>query len=117
MRLAAAIGVIAIAFAAAVYVHQRSRFSTVVVTHASGDPYVGSGNDPYSGSNENDPYSGKAGTDPYSGLPTGKQAVTKTVRDHPSWEDPAAVLLSIGGVAVATGILAYRRPQRSGKPS
>lgn len=36
---------------------------------------------------------------------------TVQVRTHPSWEDPAAVLLAIGGIAVAVAIVAYRNPR------
>lgn len=32
-----------------------------------------------------------------------------TVRNHPSWEDPVAVLLAVGGVAVAVAIIATGR--------
>jgi hypothetical protein len=69
VRLALAISVIAVAWAAAIYIHQRRTLST---------PH---------------PVSGTYGT------PLG-------VRQHPSWEDPVAVLVAIGGVAVAVAIIA-----------
>ena len=69
MRLALAIGVIAVAWAAAIYIHQRHTLST---------PH---------------PVSGTYGT------PLG-------VRQHPSWEDPVAVLIAIGGLAVAVALSA-----------
>jgi hypothetical protein len=30
-------------------------------------------------------------------------------KKHPSWEDPVAILLSVGGIATAAGILTVRR--------
>jgi hypothetical protein len=33
---------------------------------------------------------------------------------HPTWEDPVAVLIAIGGVAVAVGIIATRRSAGAG---
>jgi len=73
VKLAAAITVAAVAWAAAVYIHQRSHLSTVVVRTASGSAY----------------------------FPGYKPAVTRTWRQRPSWEDPVAVLLVVGGVALA----------------
>jgi hypothetical protein len=69
VRFALAIGVIAVAWAAAIYIHQRHTLSTP------------------------QPVSGTYGT------PLG-------VRQHPSWEDPIAVLVAIGGVAVAVATIA-----------
>jgi hypothetical protein len=68
VRFAVAIGVIAVAWAAAIFIHQRHTLSTPR------------------------PVSGSYGT------PLG-------VRQHPSGEDPVAVLLAIGGVAVAVAII------------
>ena len=79
MRFAVAIAVIAVTLAAAVYIHQRHTWAsagTSVQTFKSGDGYV-----------------------------TGTDTLTR-VSQHPSWEDPVAVLLAIGGVAVAVGIVA-----------
>lgn len=79
MRFAVAIVVVGVAFAAAVAVHQR-------------DPAT-------SWNNCSDPTS----SDPWGGGPC---SGTTT---HPSWEDPAAVLIAIGGIAVAVGIVPFRR--------
>ena len=72
MRWALAIAVVALAWSAAVYVHQRTVFAGFGPATASnfmGDPvYV-----------------------------------------HPSWEDPVAVLLAVGGVAIAAAIVSFRR--------
>ena len=71
MRLAAAIAVVAVAWSAAVYVHQRVIYSPPTPICA-GSPF-------------------------------------SCARQHPSWEDPAAVLIALGGLAVAVGIFTYRR--------
>ena len=92
MRLAAAIAVIAVAFAAAVYVHQRHVWVELPTCVSQGQ---------FSGPPHNCVY--------------GSRSVI--VRQHPSWEDPAAVLASLGGLAVAAGILTARRPFRFAKPS
>jgi hypothetical protein len=78
MRLAAAIAVVAVAFSAADYVHQRH----LVVIEGANVPSPATG-------------------------PTVE--MTFRHRTHPSWEDPAAVLIAIGGIAV--GIVAYRNPR------
>ena len=62
MRYALAIAVVAVAWAAALYVHQRQVLATVNYASA---------------------------TATYA---------------HPSWEDPAAVLIALGGLAVAVAI-------------
>jgi hypothetical protein len=78
MRYAIAIGVIAIALAGAVYVHQRHITRTIVVaTSSSGLPYAQTG------------YSEEG--------------------FHPAWEDPVAVLIALGGLAVAVGVVATGR--------
>lgn len=64
MRLAAAIGVIAVTLAAAVYVHERK----VLRQGCS------------------------------------VESIASFCFVRPSWEDPVAVLLALGGIAVATGI-------------
>lgn len=76
MRLAAAIGVIAVTLAAAVYVHQQ---------HSS--------------------LTGQSCSSSYFGPPKCVSYQTS----HPSWEDPVAVLLVIGGIAAAAGFLTARR--------
>lgn len=78
MRLAAAIAVVAVAWAAALYVHQRHPLHTFTPSCVS----KGTGFDPYTCVNLD----------------------TEVERTHPSWEDPAAVLLALGGLAVAVGI-------------
>lgn len=75
MRMALAIAVIAVAWAAAIYVHQRH--------------FV---------------------TDNCGYLPDSNCG---SVTHHPSWEDPAAVLLALGGVAVAVGIVATGRERKT----
>ena len=77
MRLAAAIAVIAVALAAAVYVHQRHTWQSITPLGCS----------PYADRN-----------------------CSTSIAQHPSWEDPAAVLIAVGGIAVAAGILTTRRP-------
>jgi hypothetical protein len=73
MRLAAAIAVIAVAWASALYVHQRTETQFVF------------------------PNRERCG---------GPGPCTKQV--HPSWADPAAVFIAIGGLAVAAGIVRIR---------
>lgn len=82
VRLAIAIGVIAVALAGAVFIHQRH---TYISYCPSTEPGYCSGADPIN---------------------------LLTRPQHPSWEDPVAVLIGLGGIAVAVGI-AYR-PRRSG---
>jgi hypothetical protein len=92
VRLATALAVIAVAWAAALYVHQRR---VTVHVPARGNPKpscVGSCYEP------------GAIVLGYTGGTPASSYVT-----HPSWEDPAAVLLALGGVAVAVGIVSYRR--------
>jgi hypothetical protein len=93
VRLAAAIGMIAVTLSAALYVHQRRVTITIPATGhpvpecANGSCYL-----PNPG-----PVTGYTGGTPgYSQI------------QHPSWEDPVAVLLAIGGVAVAVGIVRVR---------
>ncbi len=92
MRLAAAIGVIAITVAAAVYVHQRHHYVTVILRASSGN------------------------CDGYFQDASCKQALTETQTVRSSWQDPTAVLLSLGGIAVVVGILTARR-RNIAKPS
>jgi len=75
VRLALALVVVAVAWAAAVWVHQR-RVDVPIA-----------------------PPWGAA-------CPDGGCSVRST---HPSWEDPVAVLLAVGGVAVAVAIVATGR--------
>jgi hypothetical protein len=81
VRLVAAIGVIAVGLAAAVYVHERRTANpkyTAAVAYCNKQP-------------------------------NGCTSIDVPQRVRPSWDDPAAVLLSIGGIAVAAGILTARR--------
>jgi hypothetical protein len=87
VRLAVAIAVIAVAFSAAVYIHQRHTWTSTITSVQT-----------------------KTG-----GFVTGTDTFTR-VRHHPSWEDPAAALIAIGGIAVAAGIVTFRRPYFA-KPS
>jgi hypothetical protein len=82
VKFAAAIAVIAVAFSAAGYIHQRH-----ILT-------VGNQN---------------------ADLGRGTYAAPMIVQRHPAWEDPAAVLVALGGVAVALGIVTER--PRFAKPS
>lgn len=91
MRFAAAIGVIAVAWSAALYVHQRR------VTPSP--PRMAQSSKPTSG-----------------GLSGGLEVILKPVHEHPSWEDPLALLLAIGGIAIAVGIVSLRRPSSSAQP-
>jgi len=72
VKLAGAIAVIAVAFLAAGYMHQRH-----IVT-------VGDQN---------------------ADLGRGTYGAPLIVQRHPAWEDPVAVLVALGGVAVALGIV------------
>jgi hypothetical protein len=80
VRLAIAIGVIAIALAGALYLHQRQVLVGVVPSPGYNSLYA----------------------DPTGGV---------AVYQHPAWEDPLAVLVALGGIAVAVGI-AYRPGRR-----
>jgi hypothetical protein len=87
VRLAAAIGVIAVTLSAALYVHLRRvapddhmTFFNARTAHA--EPSLELRN-------------------LFVGIPTKKV--------QPSWEDPVAILLSAGGVVAAAGILTVRR--------
>ena len=91
MRLAAAIGVIAIAFSAAIYIHQRHTWTKPGLVQAGTTSGYGSG-----------------------GLAT--PTIYGSVSQHPSWEDPVAILIATGGVAIAAGILTARR-KTFAKPS
>jgi hypothetical protein len=82
MRLAAALVVIAITWSGAVYIHQR----TVRVGSPAGVTFFQS--------------KGPVATLPNLAIP---------VYRHPSWEDPVAVLIALGGLAIAGGIVTYGR--------
>ena len=82
MRYALAIAVVAVAWSAALYLHQRRETEYVFANHA----------------------------------PCGTPGQPCTKKVHPSWEDPVAVLLALGGLAVAVGIGATGRPNFA-KPS
>ena len=94
MRLTAAIGVIAVTLAAAVYVHQRH----VLVTSKHECASV-----PTQGAR-------------LECVATWGTSVQAPYVTHPTWEDPVAVLLALGGVAVAVGIVATG-PRYFAKPS
>jgi hypothetical protein len=87
VRLAIAIGVIAVTLAAAVYVHERrvSCFGGHRLPHGQCRVLA---------------------TDPAGAT---MDVPASLIRGRPSWENPAAVLLAIGGLAVAAGILTARR--------
>jgi hypothetical protein len=115
MRYALAIAVVAITLAAAVYVHQRHVSHTVVVAPAQ--EYI-----PPSAAYQkaiDDASAGKLTQKDSNALDTGyagqaaKPAETSTTLLHPSWEDPAAVLIALGGLAVAVGIIASARRRTS----
>jgi hypothetical protein len=95
VRLAAVISVIAVAWASALYVHQRHVTTT---TPGQGNPKPVCVGSCYAGA----PVLGYTGGTP-----------ARSVVSHPSWEDPAAVLISLGGLAVAAGILTARRSRLS----
>jgi len=80
VRLATAVAVIAVALSTAVYVHQRHVWTSTVtsVQSKSGD-----------------------------GAVTGRDTFAR-VSHRPAWEDPAAVLIAIGGLAVAARLVAFR---------
>jgi hypothetical protein len=71
--------VVAVAWSAAVYIHQRTVFAGV-------------------------------------GPATSGNFYGDAIYTHPSWEDPAAVGIAIGGLAIAAGILTARR-KTFAKPS
>ena len=76
MRWAFAIAIVAVALAAAVYVHER-RIAYAIP---------------------------KGPCDYFN-----TTCAETTGYSHPSWEDPAAVLLALGSLAVAAGIVTVRR--------
>jgi hypothetical protein len=80
VRIAVAIGVVALAFSAALYIHQRHTWSKVFM-----------------------------GLRTRSGF--GYNSPLLRARQHPSWENPAAVLTALGRIAVAVWIVAYRNPR------
>jgi hypothetical protein len=96
VRWAVAIGVIAITVAAAVYVHQRQVPTFQQVAEACRDS---AGNIA-----EQNP-AACFGLDETL-VPAHRET---TGARHPTWEDPVAVLLAIGGVAVAVGIITTGR--------
>jgi hypothetical protein len=85
VRLTAAIGVIAVSLATALYVHQRNPRSAAVTS----------------------PKANVATGPPTTGF---LQYNVAQVRKHPSWEDPVAVGIAAGGIIVAASIITFRRP-------
>jgi hypothetical protein len=77
MRHALALAVIAVAWSSALFVHQRNVTVWVPAKTAASSGYPG------------------------RAIYLGTLAPTQA---HPSWEDPAAVLVALGGLAVAFGI-------------
>lgn len=80
MRFALALAVVAVAWSAAVFVHQRH----VTVTTFRGCAHA---------------------IKPGERCPSYAVIADKRSGLEPSWEDPVAVLLAIGGLAVAAGIV------------
>jgi hypothetical protein len=88
MRYAVAIGVIAVAFATAVFTYQLPMSYTTA--------------------------NGK--TPGWRAVPSATGAASRYYEDgldehRRTWRDPVAVLIAIGGIAVAVGIVAYRNPR------
>ena len=78
MRFAIALAVVAVAWATAVYIHERHvTVSGVVCTSSCGQ--------------------------------FGEQDTGTSWSQHPAWEEPVAVLLALGGLAVAVGVDASAR--------
>src|SRR5581483_10984378 len=98
MRFAVALLVIAMTASAALYVHQRD-----VMTIVNGGTNTTTTGSPYAKSGHGSAY------DQGSQYGRGFFVEMVTSRSHPSWEDPVAVLLGVGGVALAVGIVAVRR--------
>ena len=103
MRLAAAIGVLAVAVGAAVYLDQR-RVSTYEIQgdclNLQSEPIYLSGGEASC--------SARGYTWRLSRVFSG--------RSKPSWEDPVAVLVLVGGVVFAAGILSGRPGSRLANP-
>jgi hypothetical protein len=82
VRLVVALAVIAVAWASAVWVHQRHVTATYCPDTAG---CAAAAEKAFNSAS-------------FSSI----QIITR--RSHPSWEDPVGVLLALGGVAVAVGI-------------
>ena len=89
MRVALALAVIAVAWPAALWLHQRH----VTVMHRAGR-------------NEISTIPGVGGGKIGLIVPT---AGVVRVKAHPSWEDPAALAIALGSLALASGVISYRR--------
>ena len=94
VRLAAAIGLIAVTLATALYVHQRWTVDVVCTV-----PGAGADCGEYA-----------ASSNPILRALSG--SIVYSNRRHPSWEDPVAVLLALGGLAGAAGILTTKRTRK-----
>jgi hypothetical protein len=87
MRFAVALAVLAVAWAGAVYIHERHPLHSFIACIPNTKGGYGSA---------------------YNCTPTPESEYI-----HPSWEDPVAVLLGIGGLAVTAGIITVRRKRQS----
>lgn len=94
LRIAAAIAVVALAWAAAVYLHQPNNVAYLYKDIPSDSICV-------------DEYLGQyAGSGP-----------AVCVRDKKKWSDPAAMAIAIGGIAMGVGIVFFRRNSSSRETS
>jgi hypothetical protein len=110
MKIAVSLAVIGIAWAAAVYVHQRhvtTRHATLTLcnTNVTGDFNLSlPACESFGGTLVSGPRS--------QGVDTYARIVSISVK-HPAWEDPVAVLLVVGGLAAAAAIVQpYHRTLR-----
>jgi hypothetical protein len=102
MRLAAAVGVVALALAGAVYVHQTR--STVYAVQAGGCFDSSLIKIDETKAQCTNPFAATSGG--YTWRPAERVSVgTK----RPGWGDPVAVLLALGGVAAAVAVVASAR--------
>jgi hypothetical protein len=103
VRLATAIGVIPVTLAAAAYIHDRR---AVLTSNKTATPALCLDQNGLIVSTQLGGYAQDAASCApdvdswHNGNPTG----TVIVRGEPSWDTPVAILLDVGGVAVAAGI-------------
>src|SRR4051794_37011777 len=98
MRIAAAIAVLAVALSTALYLHQRKVTPGYVGDTSARSGSIYANNDNSYGQNSESIYATDGsiyaqGNDGAVGVST-----------HPSWEDPAALLVALGGLAVAVAV-------------